>query len=235
MKILKFARFPAKEFQYDELSDWPRFFKVNPTFIWIIGLILQIVTTLTSAYATFNTLVDELFIHKIKVISIVQFKANYKNFLGNRSISNNFLYACFWSEINSSTCLPDDVFIYDPLDDPYWQSLGESSVFFNSKLLNRESWYLSKWFSHFILFHSNNFRKRFWIIYFQAQRIIHLVNRYRTEKKFATGLCVPVVDISHRVSFDSASYFSTEIWAEEFALSIKRHTVLYRLMKKGLL
>ena len=43
--------------------------------MWIIGLILQIVTTLTSAYSTFNTLVDELFIHKIKVILIVQFEA----------------------------------------------------------------------------------------------------------------------------------------------------------------
>ena len=38
-----------------------------------------------------------------------------------------------------------------------------------------------------------------------------------TEKKFATGLCVPFVDISLRASFYSASHFSTEIRAREFA------------------
>ena len=41
--------------------------------MWISGLILQIVTTLTSAYSTFNILVDGLFIRKIKVNFILQF------------------------------------------------------------------------------------------------------------------------------------------------------------------
>ena len=47
-------------------------------------------------------------------------------------------------------------------------------------------------------------------------------------KRFATGLCVPFVDISLRASFYSASHFSTEIRAREFAWPLKRHTVLYR-------
>ena len=54
-------------------------------------------------------------------------------------------------------------------------------------------------------------------------------NRYRTEKKFATGLCVRFVDISLRASVYSASHFSTEIRAREFAWPLKRRTVLYRL------
>ena len=33
-------------------------------------------------------------------------------------------------------------------------------------------------------------------------------NRYRTEKKLATRLCVPFVDVSLRASFYSASHFS---------------------------
>ena len=54
--------------------------------------------------------------------------------------------------------------------------------------------------------------------------------QYRTEKKLATGLCVPFVDISLRASFDSASHFSTEIRALEFAWPFQRHKVLYRLI-----
>ena len=56
-----------------------------------------------------------------------------------------------------------------------------------------------------------------------------MFNRYRTEKKLATGLCVPFVDISPRAFFYSASHFSTEIRARVFAWPLKRHTVLYRL------
>ena len=41
---------------------------------------------------------------------------------------------------------------------------------------------------------------------------MNLFNRYRTGKKFATGLCVPFVDISR-----------------EFVWPLKRHGVLYRL------
>ena len=58
--------------------------------------------------------------------------------------------------------------------------------------------------------------------------IIDLYNRCRTEKKLATGLRVPFGDISLRASFYSASDFSTEIRAREFAWPLKRHTVLYR-------
>ena len=57
------------------------------------------------------------------------------------------------------------------------------------------------------------------------------VTRYRTEKKLATGLCVPFVDISLRAYFYSASHFSKEIRARVFAWHLKRHTVLYRLSK----
>ena len=48
-------------------------------------------------------------------------------------------------------------------------------------------------------------------------------------KNKVTVLCVPFVDISLRASFYSASHFSTEIRAREFAWPVKRHTVLYRL------
>ena len=71
MKILKFARFPAIEFQYNGLR--PKSNKNFATFLWITGLILQIVTTLTSAYSTFNNFVDRLFIYKIKVNLIVKY------------------------------------------------------------------------------------------------------------------------------------------------------------------
>ena len=61
-KISKFARFPAIEFQYSafELEY------LNATSAWIGRLILQIVTTLTSAYSTFKVIIDRLFINKIK-------------------------------------------------------------------------------------------------------------------------------------------------------------------------
>ena len=54
------------------------------------------------------------------------------------------------------------------------------------------------------------------------------------EEKFATGLCVPFVDISLRASFYSASHSSTQNRVREFAWSLKRHTVLYRLNTKFL-
>ena len=57
----------------------------------------------------------------------------------------------------------------------------------------------------------------------KKKRILSVsLNRCRTEKKLATGLCVPFVEISLRASFYSASYFSTEIRARE---------ILYRLRK----
>ena len=42
----------------------------NATTIWIGNLILQIITTLTSAYSTFSILIDRLFIYKIKVFKV---------------------------------------------------------------------------------------------------------------------------------------------------------------------
>ena len=55
----------------------------------------------------------------------------------------------------------------------------------------------------------------------QMSQVKKSLNRYWTEKKFATGLCVPFVDISLRVSFYSASDFSKEIRTREFAKSLK--------------
>ena len=66
-KILKFVQFPANQFHYSEKEL--KF--LNATSIWIGRLILQIVTTLTSAYSTFNVLIDRLFIRTIKVISAI--------------------------------------------------------------------------------------------------------------------------------------------------------------------
>lgn len=63
MKIFEFARFPAIEYQYSEAT----LEYVNATSLWIGGLILQIITTLTTAYSTFSVLVNRLLIHKIKV------------------------------------------------------------------------------------------------------------------------------------------------------------------------
>ena len=76
-KKIKFTRFPTLMFEYDQkvrqftsVTDQifgERYFRVSATFLWISGLILQIITTLTSAYSTFKVLVDRLFIQKIKV------------------------------------------------------------------------------------------------------------------------------------------------------------------------
>ena len=66
LKLFKFVHFPAIELQYDETQL--KF--VSATFLWISGLILQIVTTLSSAYSVFKVIIDRLFIYKIKVFSI---------------------------------------------------------------------------------------------------------------------------------------------------------------------
>ena len=62
MRIYKFVHFPTIEFRYSELKL--RF--GSPTFIWIGELILQIITTLTTAYSVFNVIVTRLFISKIR-------------------------------------------------------------------------------------------------------------------------------------------------------------------------
>ena len=67
LKLFKFVHFPAIELQYDEKQL--KF--VSATFLWTSGLILQIVTTLSSAYSVFNVIIDRLFIYKIKVFSII--------------------------------------------------------------------------------------------------------------------------------------------------------------------
>ena len=67
-KIMKFARFPAIEFHYSgRAARLLNVGQISATAQWIGFLILQILTTLTSAYSTFNTLVDRLYINKIKV------------------------------------------------------------------------------------------------------------------------------------------------------------------------
>ena len=65
LKLIKFTRFLAIMFQYDDKIRKIKF--VNATVLWVGGLILQIITTLTSAYSTFKILVDRLIINKIKV------------------------------------------------------------------------------------------------------------------------------------------------------------------------
>ena len=65
LRVNEFVHFPAIEFQYSEFPDNLKF--VTPTFLWIIGLILQIITTLTTAYSTFSVIIDRLFLSKIKV------------------------------------------------------------------------------------------------------------------------------------------------------------------------
>ena len=71
VKICKFFRFPAIDFHYNE----SKLHFGNATSLWIGGLILQILTTFTSAYSTFNVLIDRLIINKIRVHIIVNSKA----------------------------------------------------------------------------------------------------------------------------------------------------------------
>ena len=73
-KIFKFVRFPAIDFHYNE----SKLHLGNATFLWIGGLILQIITTFTSAYSTFNVLIDRLIINKIRVHIIVNSMALYQ-------------------------------------------------------------------------------------------------------------------------------------------------------------
>ena len=56
----------------------------------------------------------------------------------------------------------------------------------------------------------------------------HIETLMQDRKKFATGLCVPFVNISLRASFYSTSHFSTHIRAREFAWPLKTPN-LYRL------
>ena len=64
---MKFVRFPAITFQYSDLEL--RF--LNATSIWLGRLLLQMITTLTTAYSTFNVLIDRFIIHEIKVKVVV--------------------------------------------------------------------------------------------------------------------------------------------------------------------
>ena len=68
LKISKFVRFPALDFHYNDTK-----LKFgNATSIWIGGLVLQIITTFTSAHSTFSVLIDRLIINQIKVYIILQ-------------------------------------------------------------------------------------------------------------------------------------------------------------------
>ena len=62
MRTIKFVHFPTLEFQYSE----SRLRFGSPTAIWICELILQIMTTLSSAYTAFNVIINRLFISNIK-------------------------------------------------------------------------------------------------------------------------------------------------------------------------
>ena len=104
----------------------------SATALWIGSLILQILTTLTSAYSTFNTLVDRLFINKIKVSLFLRyFTVERLLFLDHRTSSNNTLYAFFRPKIDMSNYLPDHIYFHDPLDDPISQTLGKLSVLYD--------------------------------------------------------------------------------------------------------
>lgn len=143
-KIIKFNRFPTIVFEYDKtiktlttVTDkvfGDEYLRVNATFLWISGLILQIITTLTSAYSTFNVLIDRFFINKIKVnekTKIIFFNTfrNSKIFLDNQSSPDSSTHACFYPEIDISNNLPNHLYIYDSLDDSLSQTLGEFPSF----------------------------------------------------------------------------------------------------------
>ena len=85
MKILKFARFPAIEFQYSDAH----LKYLNATSIWIVGLIFQIITTLTSAYSTFSVLFNRCFIRKIKVF--IRKKYKYQHVQIKKTLSGDFI------------------------------------------------------------------------------------------------------------------------------------------------
>ena len=64
-RIFKYHHFPAIEYQYAENGS------LSPTFRWIGDIVLQIVTTLSSAYTVFNAIISRLIINKIKVLFLI--------------------------------------------------------------------------------------------------------------------------------------------------------------------
>ena len=90
IRIFEYKHFPAIEYKYDDAVMRT----ISPTFRWIGDLILQVVTTLTSAYAVFNVIISRLVINKIKVYiftAIIEFKFEsepgfhqYPNFYSNQ-------------------------------------------------------------------------------------------------------------------------------------------------------
>ena len=57
----KFIRFPTIELEYNDGVS------VSPTTRWIGNLVLQIVSTLSSANSTFSVLIDRMYINNLKV------------------------------------------------------------------------------------------------------------------------------------------------------------------------
>ena len=57
----KFIRFPTIELEYNDGIS------VSPTTRWIGNLVLQIVSTLSSANSTFSVLIDRMYINNLKV------------------------------------------------------------------------------------------------------------------------------------------------------------------------
>ena len=66
-RIFKYHHFPAIEYQYKDAEIG----SLSPTFRWIGDIVLQIVTTLSSAYTVFNAIICRLIIHKIKVLFLI--------------------------------------------------------------------------------------------------------------------------------------------------------------------
>ena len=66
-RIYKYHHFPAIEYQYRDAEIG----SLSPTLRWIGEIVLQIVTTLSSAYAVFNAIICRLIIHEIKVLFLI--------------------------------------------------------------------------------------------------------------------------------------------------------------------
>ena len=143
----------------------------SPTFRWIGDIVLQIVTTLSSAYTVFNAIICRLIIHKIKVLFLIwkclQEIHSLISFIGQRQTSNNFLHACILPENNVSDCLSDFVSFYGSLDDVVPWSMGKCSRLYDKDLQLRKRYLFERFCCHHRTY-DNNFRKRFrcynWVI-----------------------------------------------------------------------
>ena len=159
-RIYKYHHFPAIEYQYKDVEIGA----FSPTFRWIGDIVLQIVTTLTSAYTVFNAIICRVIIHKIKVRFLIWKCSREINslifFTGKRQTSNNFLHAWILSENNVPDCLSDFVSFYGSMDDVVSCSLGEFSRLYDQDLQPRKRYLFERCCNHDRIY-GNNFRKRF--------------------------------------------------------------------------